>query len=139
MHTYETNCALRLQEVSNLFNKFFTNIGITLTSKITQPDNCNLQPTSLISCNPKSFFIKPIVDEEILLRIRQLNSTKSSGTGGIPIKYVKMSATIITPILTNLCNHCITKGIFPEVLKIAEVIPICKKGPKEICSSYSPT
>ena len=49
-----------------------------------------------------------------------------------------MSATIITLILTNLYNHCITKGIFPELLKIAEVIPIYKKGPKEICSNYSP-
>ena len=70
--------------------------------------------------------------------IRQLDSTKSSGTDGIPIKYVKMSATIITLILTNLYNHCITKGIFPGLLKIAEVIPIYKKGPKEICSNYSP-
>ena len=76
------------------------------------------------------------MDEEILLHIRQLDSTKSSGTDGIPIKYVKMSATIITTILTNLHNHCITKGIFPEVLKIAKVIPIHKQGPKEICSNY---
>ena len=130
MHTSETNCVQGPQAVSNLFNKFFTNIGITSALKITKPDKCNLQPTSLISCNPKSFFLKPIVDEEILLRIRQLDSTKSSGTDGIPIKYVKMSATIITTILTNLHNHCITKGIFPEVLKIAKVIPIHKKGPK---------
>ena len=102
MHTSETNCAQGLQAVSNLFNKFFTNIGITLASKITKPDKCNLQPTSLISCNPKSFFLKPIVDVEILLHIRQLDSTKSSGTDGIPIKYVKMLVTIITLILTNL-------------------------------------
>ena len=130
MHTYKTNCVQGPQAVSNLFNNFFTNIGITSALKITKPDKCNLQPISLISCNPKSFFLKPIVDEEILLRIRQLDSTKSSGTDGIPLKYVKMSATIITTILTNLHNHCITKGIFPKVLKIAKVIPIHKKGPK---------
>ena len=40
--------------------------------------------------------------------------------------------------LTKLYNYCIEKGTFPDVLKIAEVKPIYKKGPKDICENYRP-
>ena len=38
--------------------------------------------------------------------------------GRIPIKYLKMSAQIIAPILTKLYNICIEAGSYPEILKI---------------------
>ena len=38
--------------------------------------------------------------------------------------------------LTKLYNYCIEEGTFPDILKIAEVKPIYKKGPKDICENY---
>ena len=47
-----------------------------------------------------------------------------------------MSGSVIAPFLTNIFNACISTGYFPKVLKIAEVVPIFKKGERELCSNY---
>ena len=57
------------------------------------------------------------------MHIRGFDSSKSTGIDGIPIKYLKMAATVITPKLTQLFNICIKKGYFPQALKIAEIVP----------------
>ena len=48
-----------------------------------------------------------------------------------------MASCIIATTLTKLYNYCI-EGTFPDILKIAEVQPIYKKGPKDICENYRP-
>ena len=87
------------------------------------------------SCN--SFFLQPVV-EEVVHYIRVMNPSKSTGRNGIPANYMKMSGSVIAPVLTNIFNACISTGYFPKVLKTAEVVPIFKKGERELCSSYRP-
>ena len=47
---------------------------------------------------------------------------------------------IISPIISNLFNLCrpIETGVFPNCLKIAEVIPIYKKGDQNMPTNYRP-
>ena len=35
-------------------------------------------------------------------------------------------------------NKCMVKGVYPNSLKIAQVIPVHKKGDKSACSNYKP-
>ena len=49
-----------------------------------------------------------------------------------------MANIIITPVLCNLINCCIDQGCFPNHLKIAQIIPICKSGKKDEPSNYRP-
>ena len=37
-----------------------------------------------------------------------------------------------------MINKCISQGSFPDCLKIAQVIPVYKKGSKTNCSNYRP-
>ena len=67
-----------------------------------------------------------------------MNPSKSTGRHGIPAKYIKMSGSVIAPVPTNIFNACISTGYFPKVLKTAEVVPIFKKGERELCSNYRP-
>ena len=83
-------------------------------------------------------FLKPITDNEVAIHLSSLNCSKSTGTNGIPKKFLKMSSTIIAPILTKLLNKCIAEGVYPDILKIAQIIPIHKKGSKTDCSNYRP-
>ena len=45
---------------------------------------------------------------------------------------------IISPIISNLFNLCIETGVFLKCLKIAEVIPIYKKGDQNMPTNYRP-
>ena len=56
----------------------------------------------------------------------------------IPVKILKLSKYIIALTLCYLINYCISKGVFPNTLKIAKVLPIYKGGDRDIASNYRP-
>ena len=85
-------------DISKAFNKYFADIGLKLASLHKTANNNILLPSSV----PYSLFLKPITEQEILLQIRALNQNKSTPINGISIKFIKLTAGVITPILTSL-------------------------------------
>jgi len=83
-------------------------------------------------------YLRPTSPSEILHFIRQLNPNKSVGSDGIGADFGEISAEVISPILSQLCNACFHFGIFPICLKIAKVIPIYKSGDKTNLTNYRP-
>ena len=57
---------------------------------------------------------------------------------GIETKSIKLSKYVISTPLRNFFNLCVTQGTFSTYLKIAEVIPVFKKGDKQMASNYRP-
>ena len=111
---------------------------MVLAANISKPVQCNFNITSLIHSNINSIFIQPIAEDELRMHIKGLDSSKSTGIDGIPIKYVKMAATVITPKLTQLFNICIKKEYFAQALKLPNIVPIFKKRNRENCCNYRP-
>ena len=63
-----------------------------------------------------------LVSESVIGKImNDISPKNSSGPDGIIVKQ-----DLISP-LTNIVNQTLSTGIFPDRLKIAEVIPIYKK------------
>ena len=71
-----------------------------------------------------------------MITILQLDDTKSSGPSEIPIKILKISAPTIVPHLVSIFNLSFTAGIFPDLMKLAKVIPIFKAGSKLLVTNY---
>ena len=90
-----------------------TNVTKNTTSIIDGKFNA----TSLIQSSCNSFFLEPIVEEEVVNYIRAMNPLKSTGRHGIPAKYIKMSGSVIAPVLTNIFNACISTGYFSKSVK----------------------
>ena len=67
-----------------------------------------------------------------------MNSNKSPGLDSITNNVLKISAEAIIGPLTHILNQSISKGVFPECLKTAKVIPLYKKGDESLCSNYRP-
>ena len=123
--------------MGNMFNKYFTKLASQVERNMNVCDtSLQFSCTSLIS--EKTFFLKPVCEAEILMHIRQINPDESMGPEGIPRKYLKLSAPIISPILAKLYNNYIQSGTYPSVLKIGRVVPIHKSGTKNACSNYRP-
>ena len=69
--------------------------------------------------------------------INQLEN-KSTGPHSIPIKLLKLVPDLILMPLCKIINHSFQTGVFPDALKISEVIPIHKGGSTEELNNYRP-
>ena len=120
--------------ISSAFNEYFTNVSAKMASVISPKD---INKTSLPSL-PQSLFLTPIIEQEMIMQLNILNPNKTTAANDIPIKFIKLSTCVIAPILTSLYNRCLIEGNFPQVLKVAQITPIYKKGNKKTCSNYRP-
>ena len=73
---------------------------------------------------------------QILYQI--LITKKSPGHDGFSGKFIKLCSPFISELLANIINMSISKGVYPDSLKIARVSPIFKKGVKSDPNNYRP-
>ena len=62
--------------------------------------------------------------ENVLLTVKQLKVSKSTGLDKIPAKMLKIASDIIAPSLTSFFNLSLPKGIAVDLWKNYRVIPI---------------
>ena len=72
--------------------------------------------------------------EEVNDLISDLKASKSTGPSSLPTKIMKQLNDIIASPLAELINKSFQSGIFPDISKIAEVIPIFKSESRVLCS-----
>ena len=121
--------------IAENFNKFFSEIGPKLASKI---------PHSLISFENflqgdySSLEEKPITDDELNEALQTLETKKSSGYDDIFSDVIKDTSPSIFEPLRHIFNLSLEKGIFPDQLKIAKVSLLFKKGDNALMDNYRP-
>ena len=92
-----------------------------------------------LSSEINDYFLKTSTNnEEIYKIIKSLNSNKSCGPNSIPTKVLHLLQDQISNHLATICNLSFSTGVFPAILKTAEVIPIHKKNSKLEVSNYRP-
>ena len=79
-----------------------------------------------------------IDSKKILKLIQGLNSNKAHGHDGISIRMLKICGPSVIKPLSLLFNNCLRDGVFPNDWKKANVIPVHKKGNKQLVSNYRP-
>ena len=70
--------------------------------------------------------------------LQKLNSSKSCGPSSISTNLLKRHANIFCEPLKLVINNSFAEGKFPDLLKIANVCPIYKKGDRNKCENYRP-
>ena len=126
------------QDIANAFNDYFSTVGAKLAQQINVPGNDNDINQYLTNPQHNSLFLSPISDNEIQNEILKLKIGKSAGLDEIPNKLVKSTSQFITPFLTHIFNLVLSKGKYPDLLKVAKVIPIYKKGDSTLPENYRP-
>ena len=70
--------------------------------------------------------------------MQNFDSNKGADIFGISAKFLKLAGLSLTEILTLIFNKCIQEGIFPDSLKIANIIPVHKDDSLFETSNYRP-
>ena len=120
------------KHIAEHFNNFFTSTGKKLQKNIWPTKKHFL--SFLKNPNNLTFFITPTTVEEVNDLISDLKASKSIGPSSLPAKIMKQLSDIIASPLAELINKSFQRGIFPDISKIAEVIPIFKSESRVLCS-----
>ena len=126
------------QEICNEMNRHFVEIGEKLSAKVPVTKSDLHYKQFLGKRHPSSIALQATHEHEVIEIIAGLNSHKSSGFIDIPTALIKESKFLIARPLASAFNNCLETGIYPDILKIAKVIPLHKKGPKNEVGNYRP-
>ena len=85
-----------------------------------------------------SLNIHETAEEDVARLIEDLSDNKAIQDGDIQIKFIKLSNSILAPILTHIFNRCTNEGTYPNCFKISQITPICKSGDQTRCTNYRP-
>ena len=76
--------------------------------------------------------------KEVNMVINNLLVSKSNRQNDIPTHILELCKNSLSPFLVQIFNLCIREGTYPQSLKCAQVVPIYKGGPKDLCTNYRP-
>jgi hypothetical protein len=116
-------------KISNILNEHFTKNN-------TQSSSHNFKFYG--QHNKFSLFFELTDSAEIFKTINALKNTLSYVDNDIPILLWKYISHIISPIFSTLFNESFLSGIFPNCLKCSKIIPIFKKGDRNLPQNYRP-
>ena len=124
------------KEIASNFNNFFANVGVNTENLI--PKVPNITPSKFLrNRNQLNFVIAHISNEEIIDIIHSIKNT-SSGPSSIPLKMLLIIPDLIILPLAHIINMSLLTGVYPDLLKIAKVIPIHKGGSTQDINNYRP-
>ena len=115
---------------SHLFNNFFSNQCTVINNTTTLPD-------FILKTNHKLSKVN-FSENEILSIIRALNVNKDHGCDNISIRMIKICDEVISPPLLIIFETALRTGIYPNLWKKSNVIPIHKKDSKNLLKNYRP-
>ena len=125
------------QIICDKINDHFVKIGEKLSATLTASNKLHYK-NFLGKRQTTSIMLKPTDEYEIAGIIASLDNHKSSGYIDIPVTLIKESKFLIARYLANAFNECMVSGFYPDILKIAKVIPLHKGGSTLDLCNYRP-
>ena len=79
-----------------------------------------------------------ITEEQVFGHLSTLDISKASGPDGVGARLLKSAARELCRPLAQLFNKSLQTSTFPDIWKIASVVPVFKNGMKELIQNYRP-
>ena len=111
-----------------IFNNFFTSVFTN--------ENISSLPVFALDATVPALSDVDITPDIVLEKLRIMQPYKSPGPDGWPSKVIKECADIICTPLSKLYSKSLSNGSLPKDWKIAYIVPIFKKGNKQLASNY---
>ena len=118
------------RDIADLFNDYFSTI--VSGNDNTIPTNISSSPTD---SKLSGLTLSP---DDVLAALLSLDTNKATGPDEIPPRILKDCAHQIAPSLCLIFNQSLQLGSLPEEWKLANIIPIHKKGDISNVENYRP-
>ena len=122
------------KSVAESFNQYYLDVPKKICQKL---DKVEFNLNNVPSC-PKSIYLKPTNETEVLKVIDNLKISNSAGTDGISNILIKETKLSIIKPLVFIINLVLSTGCFPTKLKECVVKPMYKKNSKAKAENYRP-
>ena len=124
--------------IAEEFAKFYSNLGESLASKITPGYKLAEDYLSLIPRIVNSLVFSGTNATEIEKIIDRLPNKASSGYDGVSNILLKKLGKSLLYLLGIIFNQSIATGCFPDMMKVAEIIPLYKGKEEDQVINYRP-
>ena len=101
-------------------------------------DNCTPTLPNVRQRSPNAISTIYFRLSTLLRTLKHLHPCKATGPDGIPARVLKMGADTLAYPLSKLYTLCFRTGIQPAAWKVANIVPVFKKGSKSIPKNYRP-
>ena len=124
--------------ITTEFCEFFSTVGERFANDIKPPQNNIDHYLNKMQKSASTLFLAPTSVEEIHYLIKSLPNKTSSGHDSISNNLMKkLSPSILEP-LAIIFNKSLETGVFPEEMKMADVVPLYKSKSEYECTNYRP-
>ena len=125
-------------DIAREMGQYFANVGESFALKIGNPVKSASEYASEIPLNKHSVYLTPCTISEIKTIIGGLPNKMSSGYDDITNILLKQLKDVLVEPLWIIFNDSLSTGEFPQKMKIADVVPLHKAGPKDRCTNFRP-
>lgn len=115
-------------EIANLFARQFSSVYSHDSGDVTEGHTLVYNVLSKIQ----------FTEREVLNKLKKLDTLKGSGPDSIPPIFVLRCCHLLALPLTLIFNRSLDDGTFPDVWKIARIVPVLKKNDPTDVKNYRP-
>ena len=125
-------------EIANTFGKYYASLGNDLASTITPGKYEIKHYINLIPRIDRSLVLRETSVMEIERLINSLPNKTSYGHDKVSNTLLKSLCTAISYPLQIIFNQSIYHGVFPDKMKLAEIVPLYKGKEHDLVVNYRP-
>ena len=132
--TYKTDA----KSITTSFCNHFANVGKNYAEKIGKSNKRIENYLRNIEINKHSVFLTPVTENDLLRLINALPNKLSSGFDNINNVLLKQLSSSLLKPMTICVNKSLLEGLFPNIMKLADVYPLFKSKDKSDTNNYRP-
>ena len=125
-------------EITKGFFDHFANVGKTYSDRVQLPRVLVETYNEKINMSNISMFLSPTDREEIKSLIMNLPAKNSSGCDEISNNLLKKLCPVLLTPLEKIFNKSLNEGVFPELMKLADISPLFKSKLDNEANNYRP-
>ena len=125
-------------EITKGFCDHFANVGKTYSDRVQPPRVLVEMYNKKINMSNISMFLSPTDREEIKSLIMNLPAKNSSGCDEISNNLLKKLCPVLLTPLEIIFNKSLNEGVFPELMKLADISPLFKSKLDNEANNYRP-